>query len=145
MGIILTILAAIAGFIVVLLIAGLFIKKEYSIEQEIIVDKPKQAVFDYIKMVSNQQNYNKWWMRDPDAKKTFTGTDGTPGFIASWDSNDKHAGKGEQEILKISDGERIDHEIRFERPFKGVAYSYQATNTIPENQTNVKMGVFGRK
>jgi len=32
----------------------------------------------------------------------------------------KEAGKGEQEIKNVIDGERIDIEIRFERPFAGI-------------------------
>ena len=60
-------------------------------------------------------------MLDPQAKKTFTGIDGTVGFIMAWDSKNKEAGKGEQEIKKIAEGQRVDFEIRFEKPFEGVA------------------------
>jgi hypothetical protein len=50
-------------------------------------------------------------------KKEFRGTDGTDGFVYAWDGN-KNAGSGEQEIKRITDGDRIDLEIRFARPFR---------------------------
>lgn len=54
---------------------------------------------------------------DPNMKKDFRGTDGTVGFVYAWDGN-KKAGKGEQEIKKITEGERVDVEVRFEKPLK---------------------------
>jgi len=143
MNIVFNIVIIIVALIVLLLIIGLFIKKEYSIEREITINEPQGIVFDYIKLVENQQHYNKWWMRDPNAKKTYIGTDGIIGFIATWDSPDKHAGKGEQEIIKITEGKRVDHEIRFERPFKGIAYSYMETSAVTEGQTKVEWAFYG--
>jgi len=143
MNIIFTIVIIIVALIVMLLIIGLFIKKEYSIEREITIHKRQDAVFDYIRLVENQQYYNKWWMRDPYAKKTYIGTDGTIGFIATWDSPDKRAGKGEQEIIKLTEGKRVDYEIRFERPFKGVANSYMAIGIVTEGQTKVSCAFYG--
>ena len=39
--------------------------------------------------------YSKWVMTDPNKRMTYTGTDGTEGFAAAWDSNIKQAGKGD--------------------------------------------------
>jgi len=143
MGIISIVLAAFVTFVVILLIAGLVIKKEYTIEREIIIDKELPRIFEFIKYIKNQESYNKWWMRDPDAKKTYSGIDGSVGFIAAWDSADKHAGKGEQEITAIIEGNRVDHEIRFERPFKGITYSYLAVEAVSGKQTRVKWVFYG--
>ncbi|MEP6596310.1 MAG: hypothetical protein ABJA71_10205 [Ginsengibacter sp.] len=44
--------------IVILLIIGLFIKKDYAVEREITINKPKQEVFNYIKYLKDQENYN---------------------------------------------------------------------------------------
>src|SRR5436853_2020024 len=90
------------------LIVALFVKSDYAIERQVTINKPKQEVFDYIKYVRNQDNYSVWNQRDPNMKKEYKGTDGTVGFIYSWDSENKEVGKGEQEIVNIKDGERID-------------------------------------
>jgi uncharacterized protein YndB with AHSA1/START domain len=121
MNILVTILLVIVGIIALLLIIGLFSKKGYIIERSVIINKPKQEVFNYVKLMRNQDYYSKWVMKDPGMKKDFKGTDGMEGFVYAWDSTDKNAGKGEMEIKKIRDGERIDMEIRFERPMKAVS------------------------
>jgi hypothetical protein len=138
MNIVITILLVIAAIIALIFLVALFIKKEYRIEKEIIINKPKSEVFDYVKLQKNQDQYNKWWSADPDAKKDFKGVDGTIGFIAAWDSMKKEMGKGEQEIKRIKEGEQIDCEIRFERPFEGVSQTEMLTSAIGDNQTRVK-------
>ncbi len=79
-------------------------------------------------------------MTDPTMKKTFTGTDGTVGFNYAWDSQMKEAGKGDQTITKIIEGERIEHAIHFIKPFEGQAAAFMTTNELYPNQTKVKWG-----
>ena len=75
-------------------------------------------------------------MTDPTMKKTLTGVDGTKGFVYAWDSANKNAGAGAQEIIDIKEGLRIDYELRFERPFKNTSYSSLIlTATAPEQTT----------
>jgi hypothetical protein len=140
MKILITILLVILGIIVLLLVLALFTKKDYSIEREIVIFKPRQQVFDYIKFLKNQDNYSKWAMMDPAMKKSYRGTDGTAGFVSSWDSDKKDVGKGEQEIKKITDGERVDFEIRFIKPFEARANAYMTTVLVSDNQTRVTWG-----
>ncbi len=120
MKIIRKILIAILIIIAIPLIMALFIRKDYRIEREIIINKPKPIVFDYLKYLKNQDYYSTWVMMDPQMKKTFTGTDGTVGFIYAGDAN-KKAGKGAQVITNIVEGEKINVEVRFIKPMEGVA------------------------
>ncbi len=138
-----TILIAVGILIAVPLIVSLFVKKDYEVEREITIDKPKEDVFDYVKFLKNQDNYSKWATMDPDMKKTYRGTDGTVGFISAWESNNKDVGKGEQEIKKITEGERIDFELRFFEPFESTEPAYMTTESVSENQTKVKWGFSG--
>lgn len=131
-----TILFVILGIIALLLIIALFLRKEYSVHREIIIAAPQAKVFDYLRQLKNQDNFNKWVMVDPDMKREFKGTDGTAGFIYGWNGN-KQAGEGEQEIKAIVDGKRIETEIRFVRPFGGVAYANMDTAALSEKQTKV--------
>jgi len=73
-------------------------------------------------------------------KKEYRGIDGTPGFVSAWESNDKNVGKGEQKIKKIIEGDRIDYEIRFIKPFAGVANAYMKTTSVSNNRTMVAWG-----
>jgi hypothetical protein len=137
MKILLWIILAFAGIVGLLLLIGLFMKKDYTVGRDVIINKPKSVVFDYLKFLKNQNKFSVWATMDPEMKTTFTGTDGNTGFISAWESNNKNVGKGEQEILKIVDGERVDYEIRFIKPFKSTSWAYITTTAVNENQTRV--------
>lgn len=143
MDILIAIVLVIVFLIVTFLIVALFVRKEYAIEREIIIGKPKDVVFNYVKYQKNQDHYSKWVMTDPNMKKEFKGADGTVGFIYAWDGNDK-AGKGEQEIKNLKEGERIDLEVRFIRPFESTAYTHMVTEPASANTTKVKWGMVGK-
>ncbi len=125
------------------LIVALFVKKDYAVEKEIVINKPKTEVFDYIKFLKNQDNYSKWNRMDPNIKKTYRGTDGTVGFVSHWESENEEVGWGEQEIKKITEGERIDFELRFIKPFEATEPAFMKTKTVSENQTKVTWGFNG--
>jgi hypothetical protein len=145
MKILIGIIVVLAGIIVLFLIIGLFVKKDYSVGKDIVVNKPKAAVFEYLKFLKNQNKFSVWGSMDPDMKTDFQGTDGTVGFVSAWESdNNKNVGKGEQEILKIVDGERIDYEIRFLKPFKSTSWAYITTFAVNENQTKIHWGFTGK-
>jgi len=138
------VLIGIIGFVALLLIVALFTKKDYSAIREVTINKPKSEVFEYVKLLKNQDNYSVWANIDPEMKKDFRGTDGTVGFTSSWESKIPDVGKGEQEILKIIDGERIDYEIRFIEPFASKSLAYLTVEGISETQTKVKWGFTGK-
>src|SRR5215216_2585610 len=115
MNIIITILLVVAGIIALLLLIALFMKREHYVNREIIINAPRQKVFDYVKLLKNQDEFNKHAMAGSDRKREFKGTDGTVGYIYSW-SGDKDAGVGEKEIKNIVEGKRIEAEIRFVKP-----------------------------
>lgn len=125
------------------LVAGLVMTKDYAVEREITINQPKDSVFNYVKMMKNQDSFSVWNMKDPNSKRTFTGTDGEIGFIYSWNGNDD-VGEGEQEIKKIIPGERIDMELRFKRPMESTDYAYFVTEALSANQTKVKWGFNGK-
>ncbi|MES2688910.1 MAG: SRPBCC family protein [Bacteroidota bacterium] len=136
------ILIAVAVLMAIPLVMALFISKDYSITREVVINKPKQDVFNYIKLLKNQDDYNIWVQMDPNMKKDFRGTDGTAGFVYAWDGNDK-AGAGEQEIKSIVDGERMDVELRFKRPFESTGHAPFTTEAVNENQTKVTWNMNG--
>lgn len=138
------ILLALAAIIVLALVIALFIKKEYLIEREITINKPKIEVFEYIKYLKNQDNYSVWASMDPDMIKEFRGTDATVGFISAWESQNKSVGKGEQEIVKIDEGNRIDYELRFVEPFEDKGNTYLITESLGDSSTKVRWGYSGK-
>jgi hypothetical protein len=73
----------------------------------------------------------------------FRGTDATVGFVSAWDSPVKEAGKGEQEITKITEGQRIDYVIRFLKPMKSTDYAYIEFKSENDSVTNVTWAFYG--
>lgn len=138
------ILIALVIIIAIPLIAAIFIKKDFAVEREIVINKPKDSVFNYIKYLKNQDHFSKWAQMDPNMKKGFSGTDGAVGAVSTWDSAADSVGKGEQEIKKIAEGDRIDYELRFLKPFKTTNYAFMSTEAISGTQTKVKWGFNGK-
>ena len=130
------------GIIAIFILAASLMPKDYAVEREIIIDKPKAEVFAYLKPLKNQDNWSVWMAKDPNVKKTFKGTDEMVGFTSRWDGNEE-VGSGEQEIKKIVEGERIDTELRFIKPFESINDAYMITETVGPEQTRVKWGFTG--
>jgi hypothetical protein len=143
MSILITILLVVAGIIALLLIIALFIKKEHCVRREIIINAPRQKVFDYVKLLKNQDKFNKHAMEGPDRKREYKGTDGTVGFIYSWSGN-KNAGVGEKEIKNIIEGKRMEAEIRFVKPMAATARIIMETESLSDDQTKLSWTNSGR-
>ena len=56
MNIIITIIIVIAAIIALLLIIALFLRKEYNISREIIINKPVADVFDYLTKICHARS-----------------------------------------------------------------------------------------
>lgn len=93
-------------------------------------------VFNFLRLLKNQEKYNKWAKTDPGRKEGHKGTDGTVGYVYSWSGN-KNAGCGEKEILNIVEGKKIETEIRFEKPMKIAARVTMETEAVSESETRV--------
>ncbi|MCL2074579.1 MAG: SRPBCC family protein [Marinilabiliaceae bacterium] len=135
MKILLYICLSLATIIAILLILALFVKKDYAIVREIVINRPKKEVFDYIKFLKNQNEWSTWTNIDPKMKSTYSGIDGTVGFVYKYESDNKRVGKGSQEITKIIDGESI--EWLFCCDGKPPTVCYWLTETISENETKM--------
>ena len=138
MSIIITILLVLAGIIALFLVLPLFMKKEHYVNREIIINAPKQKVFDFLRLLQNQEKFNKWAKTDPNRKWKFKGTDGTVGYVIAWSGN-RSAGEGEKEIMNIVEGKRIETEIRFIRPMKVTASVIMETESLSDDQTKVNL------
>lgn len=135
----LIVLASIIGliFLIALVLPG-----DFAVERSITIEKPKEEVFDFILLLKNQSQYSKWEKMDPDMEHYYQGEDGTVGFISGWKGNDQ-VGTGEQQIMAIDHGNRIDYELRFIEPFESTSQAYMITKSLDENSTEVLWGFSG--
>jgi hypothetical protein len=132
----------IVTIIVLLLVIALFIPNDYSVSVSTTINKPRQVVFDYVKMIKNQEHYSVWVMQDPNVNMIYKGVDGTVGFKATWDSKDDNVGAGSQQITAVSKN-KIAVDLHFERPMKGDNKASTILESISDNETKVTSEFYG--
>ncbi|MES2796114.1 MAG: SRPBCC family protein [Bacteroidota bacterium] len=132
-----TILLVLLAIIVIAFIYAYFAEKKFSIVSEIVINKSKPEVFEYTKLIKNQEKWSKWVMADPNIQIQYSGTDGEVGFKSAWQSDDKNVGVGEQEIMKINGTDGFEVEIRFKKPFEGISQAEYRLDSLAENQTKI--------
>lgn len=133
-----------AAIVAAFFLTALLVKKEFNLEKQIVINKTQKEVFDYLKLIRNQEKYSVWVMRDPHVNIVYTGTDGTVGFKSSWTSDDKNVGIGEQEIIKLTEGVSTEVEIRFKKPFEATNWARTSLTAVSESQTQVTQVFYGR-
>lgn len=143
MGVLKKILIALILVVSIVLIAAYFMPKNYAVEREITINKPVDSIFNYVKYLKNQNEFSVWANIDPKMKSTYKGTDGKVGAISAWESTVKEVGVGEQEITKITEGKRLDFDLRFKEPMNDTAVGFMSTEATANNQTKVKWGISG--
>jgi len=113
------------------------------VEKSIEINKPKQELYDFLKLCKNQDQFSVWNMADPGKYTSFNGVDGTVGFIYSWDSAVKNVGAGSQEISKLVEGESIEFALQFEKPMKNTGNSTFHLKEINPSLTKVTWNFSG--
>jgi hypothetical protein len=112
-----------AAIVALALITGLFLPKDYAVSRTVTIARSNADVFEYARMIRNQEDYSVWWKMDPNQVNTYTGEDGTVGFAAAWKSDLDSVGSGEEEIIALEEGKRIGFALRFKEPFESQASS----------------------
>ncbi|NJB71998.1 hypothetical protein GGR42_002489 [Saonia flava] len=138
-----TLLYILGGLVLLILIMALLAPKTYNVSRSIEIGKPKPEVFKYLLSLKKMDEWSPWAKKDPNMKKTFTGNDGEVGCISHWIGN-KDVGEGEQEIKKIMQGERIESELRFLKPWKSTSDCYLDVDEVSKGSTKVTWGFSGK-
>lgn len=131
------ILVGLGGVLLLLLLSGLFLPTEYTVSRDITIHRSKSEVFDYARMLEHQLDYSVWWKMDPNQVTTFTGEDGTIGFVAEWKSELDSVGSGEEEIVALEKDESIGFALRFKEPFESNASSEMVFAAPDSNTTSL--------
>lgn len=117
-----TILKILGGILLLVIayavIAMLAFSKDYHYEKSIVINAPKEKVWQY---VSSLKGYNMW---DPFSKAdkniviTYSGTSGQIGDSYHWKGN-KDVGEGEQTIKEIVPMDKVVTDLHFIEPWEG--------------------------
>ncbi|MET3536440.1 SRPBCC family protein [Chryseobacterium limigenitum] len=118
----------IIGVIVLLIIgyaiiAMLAFGKNYHYEKSMVINAPKEKVWQQISSMKAFNEWNPWMKLDKSMKVTYTGNSGEVGDKYCWDSKNDDAGAGCQEIKELVLNEKQKTEMTFIKPFEGQATS----------------------
>ncbi|NHF59366.1 SRPBCC family protein [Flavobacteriaceae bacterium TP-CH-4] len=138
-----TLLYILVGIIGLIVLLALIAPKSYHVFRSAEISRPQPEVFEYLKSLKKMDEWSPWAKKDPNMEKKFTGTDGEVGAISYWNGN-KDVGEGEQEITKIVDGERIESELRFLKPWKSTSDCYIDVADAGDGKTRVTWGFAGK-
>ncbi len=138
-----TLLYILAGIVLLLLILAVLAPKKYDVSRSIVIDSPRDKIFTVLRSLKQQDEWSPWAKRDPNMLKEYRGTDGEVGSVSYWKGN-KEVGEGEQEITKIVDGERVEGNLRFLKPWKSESDCYFVTEDADAGKTKVTWGFSGK-
>ncbi len=133
----------VVSIVVLILILSLIAPKTYNVFRTVEIAKSKPEVFQYLKSLKKMDEWSPWAKKDPNMEKRFTGIDGEVGCTSYWNGN-KEVGEGEQEIKNIVNGERIESELRFLKPFKSTSDCYLQVDDANNGNTKVTWGFSGK-
>lgn len=106
------------GLIVLLLVAGSLLPKNYNVEKTTIIKKPMQQVMDRVGDLNYYSQWNPWQQMDPSAKSKITGTPKTQGHKYAWEG--KKVGIGSL-TLRSLDQKHIHFDLEFIKPWSSKA------------------------
>lgn len=141
--IIISLVVLVVLLIGVVVAAAFLSPTDFKVERETTINKPQADIYNYAKMLKNQNDWGPWFKKEPTMHQEFRGTDGEVGFVSSWKGKTEEVGEGEQEIKKLTPNSRIDTQLRFKKPFESTADAYLTLEPLNENQTKVKWGFTG--
>ena len=126
-----------------ILITGLTLPREYKLTREVTIHRNRADVYNYVKYLKNQANYNVWAQMDPNQITTYTGEDGQVGFTSAWKSEVDSVGAGKQTIVAMNEGTSIDYEIIFTEPFESTMQTAMWFESVDSSSTKVTWNFSG--
>jgi effector-binding domain-containing protein len=133
-------LIIIGSLVALLLLSGLFVKKEYRVERSVVINAPANVVMEQVRSLKNMQQWSPWAEMDPEMKVTYSGTDGEVGSSTSWTGEE--VGSGKQEVTLIT-GNRVETHLTFIEPWESESDAYIQLDPESENRVKVSWGLTG--
>lgn len=121
------------------LIAGLFIDREYKLERTIVIKASKERIWPHIATHAALAEWSPFLDADPYVVTEVSGNDGEEGCVFSWEGN-KEVGAGTQTLSHISKPDRVELQLHFIKPFEGKADSYISQTDEGNGSTKVAWG-----
>lgn len=116
----------------------------YTVERSATVSAPAGRVYEQIVDFHRWPAWSPWEDVDPGMNRDYSGAERGEGAVYSWSGNRK-AGEGRMEIVRAVDGERVDIDLRFVKPFKARNDTSFLLTPQEDGGTLVRWTMTGRK
>jgi hypothetical protein len=117
-------LLTIGVIIVVVLIAAVFIPKQYKVVRSVAINAPQAVVMDQIKSLKKMNEWSPFTVQDPNIQISYSGNDGEVGSSTYWKSD--KVGEGSQTITKLTN-DRVETRLDFKKPMESVSTAFLQT------------------
>ncbi|NDV89992.1 polyketide cyclase [Alteromonas sp. 345S023] len=111
MGVLKKLLAGIGVLIALVIIAGFFLPKEFSVERTVVIDAHPKDIYPHIVDLKAWQQWGVWFTRDPDMVISYQGPDRAIGMRSQWQSVSE--GSGEMEITQLDHNKQVVYRLYF--------------------------------
>jgi DNA gyrase inhibitor GyrI len=118
---------------------------DLRVERSLPMRVAPSRVFGSVRDLRGWPSWSPWLMHEPDAQVEFSDTPDQEGSWLSW--NGKHIGRGRLTQTYIAAPFRIEHQLRFTRPFRSTSEAWWAFAELPPEEgpgTRVTWGMRGR-
>lgn len=98
-----------------LMIAGALQPRSVTATRSIIINAPKDSVFNQMVHFKNWPNWSPWSRMDTSMKNEFTGNDGQPGSVYHWIGDARKTGEAEIMTTKVT-GTEMEFSFKLIKP-----------------------------
>jgi hypothetical protein len=135
------ILVAVLVLVVGILVFAATKPNTLRVERSASIKAPPEKIFPLINDFRSWGQWSPYEKRDPDMKRTYSGTGNGKGAIYGWDGN-ANIGSGRMEILDTSPPSKIVIKLDFIKPFE--AHNTAEFTMVPAGDTtNVSWVMYG--
>ncbi len=128
----------ILALIVLILVAGAFMPKEFHFEGKQSIKSSREIAWNNVVNLRNHEKWSQWRVLDPNMQVVFSGDDGQVGSKMVWTSEHAQVGNGTQTLTGIDGKDRVNFDVDFGG--KGNAKSYLMVSG-DTSQCNVTWGL----
>ncbi|MGB0523844.1 MAG: SRPBCC family protein [Flammeovirgaceae bacterium] len=106
--------SGLAILIIGILLMGLFLSEDFSMERSIVINAPAEKVFAQVNDLKNWPNWSPWNKMDPNMKMNYSSNTIGANAWYSWESKEDNVGKGKLSILESQANTLMKTKIEFE-------------------------------
>jgi len=117
-------------------------KKEFDISRTVIINRPKEEVFNFVRQLKKEPQWMPWFEKDFKGILKFKGDDGKPEALLYWKGH-KYFYEGTQKIIKLNQGKIMETRFLIVKPFTLALLEYKGLKDIDESKTKMVWGVRG--